>query len=142
MTTATKVMAISAALLPALLGAAPALAQGCGPTNPNCIVPTRQIGDNTNAAASTAFVQASLALAVTSVRNVDGTLTISPTIGAVVASLNLTHANTWTVAQAINESTGALLVTGGIPAASVAVQPGMQVRAVCLVTSSGAFTSL
>lgn len=29
----------------------------CGPTNPNCIVPTRPNGDSTNAAASTAFVQ-------------------------------------------------------------------------------------
>lgn len=34
-----------------------ALAQGCGSTNPNCIVPTRPFGDSTNAAASTAFVQ-------------------------------------------------------------------------------------
>lgn len=35
--------------------------------------------------------------AVSSVSNSDGTLTISPTTGAVVASLNLGHANTWTV---------------------------------------------
>jgi hypothetical protein len=33
-----------------------AAAQGCGPSNPNCIVPTRPVGDSTNAAASTAFV--------------------------------------------------------------------------------------
>lgn len=37
--------------------------------------------------------------AVSSVSNVDGTLTISPTTGAVVASLALGHANTWTGAQ-------------------------------------------
>lgn len=37
--------------------------------------------------------------AVTSVSNSDGTLTISPTTGAVVASLNLSHANTWTAQQ-------------------------------------------
>jgi len=42
----------------------------------------------------------------------------------------------------ITPPAGALLLTGGIPAASVAVQPGMQVRAVCLVTSTGQFTSL
>jgi len=36
---------------------------------------------------------------VTSVSNSDGTLTISPTTGAVVASLALGHANTWTAAQ-------------------------------------------
>lgn len=33
--------------------------------------------------------------AVDSVSNADGTLTISPTSGAVVASINLNHANTW-----------------------------------------------
>jgi Pectate lyase superfamily protein len=33
------------------------LAQGCGPTNPNCIVPTAPFGTNNNQAASTAFVQ-------------------------------------------------------------------------------------
>lgn len=33
------------------------------------------------------------------VTNSDGTLTISPTSGAVVASLNLGHSNTWTVGQ-------------------------------------------
>jgi hypothetical protein len=37
--------------------------------------------------------------AVTSVSNADGTLTISPTTGAVVASLNLGNANTWTNTQ-------------------------------------------
>lgn len=32
-------------------------AQGCGPSNPNCIVPTAPIGTSDNRAASTAFVQ-------------------------------------------------------------------------------------
>mgnify|MGYP006277240125 CR=1 FL=1 len=36
---------------------------------------------------------------VLSVSNSDGTLTVSPTTGAVVASLDLSHANTWTAAQ-------------------------------------------
>ena len=36
---------------------------------------------------------------VSSVTNSDSTLTVSPTTGAVVASLNLTHANTWTALQ-------------------------------------------
>lgn len=40
--------------------------------------------------------------AVTSVSNSDGTLTISPTTGAVVASLNLAHANIWTAMQTVN----------------------------------------
>jgi len=34
----------------------PARAQGCGTLNPNCIVPTAPPGDNSNRAASTAFV--------------------------------------------------------------------------------------
>jgi hypothetical protein len=54
-----------------------ALAQGCGPTNPNCIVPTRPVGDSTNAAASTAFV-------TTGVANI------------------LTTPNTWTALQTFN----------------------------------------
>ncbi|MFZ5535574.1 MAG: hypothetical protein ACOY3M_05500, partial [Patescibacteria group bacterium] len=42
---------------------------------------------------------------VTSVTNADGTLTISPTTGDVVASLNLANANTWTGAQTFNANT-------------------------------------
>lgn len=40
--------------------------------------------------------------AVSSVSNSDGTITISPTTGAVVASLALGHANTWTAAMTVN----------------------------------------
>jgi hypothetical protein len=43
-----------------LLLCASALAQSCGPTNPNCVVPTRPLADSTNAAASTAFVDESI----------------------------------------------------------------------------------
>ena len=62
---------------------------------------------------------------VQSVSNSDGSLIISPTTGAVVASLNLAHGNTFTVPQAINiNATG--LVTAfdidyNIPAASTNV---------------------
>lgn len=42
--------------------------------------------------------------AVTSVANSDSTLTISPTTGNVVASLNLSHANVWTANQTVNLS--------------------------------------
>lgn len=48
--------------------------------------------------------------AVASVSNSDSTLTISPTTGSVVASLNLGHANTWTAAQTFNS--GDLLFAG------------------------------
>jgi hypothetical protein len=46
-----------------------------------------------------------LASPVASVSNSDGTLTISPTTGAVVASLALGHANTWTATQTFNLNT-------------------------------------
>ncbi len=39
---------------------------------------------------------------VSSVSNSDGTLTITPTSGNVVASVNLAHANTWTATQTFN----------------------------------------
>lgn len=42
---------------------------------------------------------------VSSVTNSDGSLTISPTTGAVIASLNLGNANTWTAKQTFNSST-------------------------------------
>lgn len=44
------------------------------------------------------------AAAVSSVSNSDSTLTVTPTTGAVVASLNLGHANTWTAVQTITNS--------------------------------------
>lgn len=52
---------------------------------------------------------------VSSVSNSDGTLTISPTTGAVVASLALAHANTWTGLQQFNSnaSTTGLTVANG-----------------------------
>jgi hypothetical protein len=42
--------------------------------------------------------------AVSSVSNSDGTLTISPTTGAVVASIALAHANTWTANQTVKDA--------------------------------------
>ena len=74
------------------------------------------------------------AAAVSSVSNSDGTLTISPTTGVVVASLNLAHANTWTGAQT-HTGTGNQIVLGanggnigsaqwfGSTSGSVTVQP-------------------
>jgi hypothetical protein len=43
--------------------------------------------------------------AVSSVSNSDGSLTISPTTGAVVGSLNLAHANTWSGVQTFRNAT-------------------------------------
>lgn len=48
---------------------------------------------------------------VNSVANSDSTLTITPTTGSVVASLNLSHANTWTGTQIIPLGSGTTSVT-------------------------------
>jgi hypothetical protein len=55
--------------------------------------------------------------AVSSVSNSDGSLTITPTTGAVVSSLNLGHANTWTTGQTFSAAT----VTGTLTAGSLSV---------------------
>jgi hypothetical protein len=47
---------LAAAVL--LASVAAAMAQNCGPTNPNCVVPTAPAGTSDSRAASTAFVQA------------------------------------------------------------------------------------
>jgi hypothetical protein len=72
--------------------------------------PTAAPGTNTTQLATTAFVLGqgfvtSATAPVTSVGNSDGTLTISPTTGAVVASLALGHANTWTAQQTFQAPT-------------------------------------
>src|ERR1700689_755978 len=52
--------------------------------------------------------------AVSSVSNSDGSLTITPTTGAVVGSINLSHTNTFTVAQNVNLNSAGL-VAGTTP---------------------------
>ena len=58
---------------------------------------------------------------VTSVSNSDSTLTISPTSGAVVASLNLGNTNTWTALQTFgtNISIGGVTATGATGSGNV-----------------------
>lgn len=48
------------ALVLSLFAAEPAVAQGCGPQNPNCIVPTAPVGTSNNQAASTEFVNTAI----------------------------------------------------------------------------------
>ena len=62
--------------------------------------------------------------AVSSVSNSDGTLTISPTAGAVIASLALGHANTWTSIQTLPSP-----IFTGTPDASGAAQFKLPVAA-------------
>jgi hypothetical protein len=72
-----------------------AAAQGCGPSNPNCIVPTRPVGDSTNAAASTAFVTGAIATipaaigTLVSVNVYSGSQTITIPAGATRASVRM-----------------------------------------------------
>lgn len=55
----------------------------------------------------TAFAPAApVGTAVTSVSNSDSTITISPTTGDVIASLNLSNANTWLAAQSFSDGAG------------------------------------
>jgi hypothetical protein len=51
----------------------PAAAQGCGPANPNCIVPTAPVGTSNNQAASTQFVQQNISSGPTSSAALDST---------------------------------------------------------------------
>lgn len=66
---------------------------------------------------------ASSSSGVTSVSNSDGTLTISPTTGDVVASLNLNNPNTWTGIQTfttpvLGAATGTSITLSGIAKAT------------------------
>ena len=62
--------------------------------------------------------------AVSSVSNSDGTLTISPTTGAVVASLDLAHANTWTATQTFPSASIANSVLAGPLVDSLTTESG------------------
>lgn len=84
---------------------APAIAQGCGPINPNCIVPTRPPGTNDNTAASTAFVHTAVGTGfVSSVAAGCGATTFGPPITstgtiAAVESTNPQTGTTYTIAN-------------------------------------------
>jgi len=56
-----------------------------------------------------------VASGVTSIVNSDGTLTFSPTTGAVVGSLNLGNANTWTALQTFPNIVDSALTPGPLP---------------------------
>lgn len=83
--------------------------------------------------------------AVSSVSNVDSTLTISPTTGSVVASLNLGHAQTWTALQTFgtNFSVGGVTTTGAtgtgkvvFDTSAVLVTPNLGTPSAAVLTSA------
>jgi hypothetical protein len=87
--------------------------------------------------------------AVSSVSNSDGTLTISPTTGAVVASLALNHANTWSALQTFgtNISIGGVTPTGATGTgnnvfATAPTITGASVNGVTLTTGGSSSTYL
>lgn len=71
------------------------LAQGCGPSNPNCIVPTAPNGTSNNQAASTAFVQSAVAGVGAAITAITGDLTAAGP-GSVVGTLATVNANVGT----------------------------------------------
>jgi hypothetical protein len=64
--------------------------------------------------------------AVSSVSNSDGTLTISPTTGAVIAGIALGHANSWSATQTFSNivATGSITATGSISSGTSPVACG------------------
>lgn len=75
---------------------------------------------------------------VTSVSNSDSTLTISPTTGAVVASLNTSHANTWGALQTFgtNISIGGVTASGASGTGNVVFGTAPSISGATLTTSS------
>jgi hypothetical protein len=106
-----------------------ALAQGCGPSNPNCIVPTAPPGTSNNQAASTAFVQTAIPLgaitALTGPVTATGPGSAMTAIGAgVVANSNLANMAAGTVKGSI---------AGGAPSDLT----GAQTESILQFTQSG-----
>jgi hypothetical protein len=86
--------------------------------------------DGATITASAGVISAVGGGSVGSVTNSDGSLTISPTTGAVVASLNPAHANTWTAVQTFNAND---LVLAGVTGSTQC----LQASATGVVTGTG-----
>jgi hypothetical protein len=82
--------------------------------------------------------------AVNSVANVDGTLTISPTTGSVIASLNQAHSNNWTVAQTFSSGLTFSGLTTGTQVSCLGLNASNQVvlAAAACGSGTGAVTSV
>lgn len=73
-----------------------ARAQGCGPQNPNCLVPTAPPGTSNNQAASTAFVQGAIgAIPYTSITGLPAMSILGSIAGGNAAALNATQVTTF-----------------------------------------------
>jgi hypothetical protein len=88
----------------------------------------------TDASGNTSW-EALSGVSVTSISNTDGTLTISPTTGAAVASIALGHANTWTARQTL-DLIGAPTGAAGIVGSSTLVAGTVTVSTTAVTASS------
>lgn len=143
-----KVFAVIFWLLALCVSAA---AQGCGEQNPNCIVPTRPLGDSTNAAASTEFVQKNSGggNAITSLTGdvtatgpgaAAATIVAGAVTGAKIASGTITGSNiaSNTVANSNLANMAAGTLKGSIGGGSPSDLTGAQAESLLLFTQSGA----
>ncbi len=121
--TLTGTITGAAETLSGLLTTAASAAGGAGFNLPHGAAPTSPNNGDVWTTTSGLFVRINgatvgpLGGGVTSVSNSDSTLTISPTTGAVVASLNLGHANTWTATQTFGTNISIGNINLGTPTA-------------------------
>lgn len=78
---------------------------------------------------------------VSSVTNADGSLTVSPTTGAVVASLNVAHANLWTALQTFADVTGSIGNAGAVVSGTTYTFVAGDCGKTVVFTSSSAVTA-
>jgi hypothetical protein len=119
------ILLLAAVVACVLLGTR-ASAQGCGPSNPNCIVPTAPPGTSNNQAASTAFVQNALSsniplpsgkIFIGSAGNVATAQTVSGDCSLSIAGVIIcTKTNGTSFAPIATSGSAADLSTGTLPA--------------------------
>lgn len=137
-------------LLMLLFGSTGSIAQGCGPTNPNCVVPTAPAGTRDNRAASTAFVGGSIDVDVTNPQfgakcNNDATFDDAPGINAAIAyAVALGGGEFGLTSVTITSPTGSsCTVKSTVNLTNIATRPGFMIalgRVECVGNNTWFFT--
>ena len=117
------------AFILALLFAGPALAQGCGASNPNCVVPTPPTSDSSNRAANTSWVRAN---AVNSINGRTGAI-----IGVDTNTLNA-QAGNYTIAS--SDCGTVILASGGMNTITLPSTSGFPVACIVTVKNNETYT--